>query len=99
VAAATVSSHRPPVGSVRPAFRPPVEVVPNGTGHAPLGFPKMCGVTNEEREGFPTVGSRARMLKRFERDLRRWLETPEGRFAAWHAQQTVEEPQPEPADR
>jgi hypothetical protein len=61
----------------------------------------MWAVTTEEREGFPTVGSRARMLKRFERDLRSWLETPEGRFAAWHAQQVVDEPQPapEPADR
>jgi hypothetical protein len=58
----------------------------------------MGAVTTEEREGFPTVGSRARLLKRFERDLRSWLETPEGRFAAWHAQQTVDEPQPEPAE-
>jgi hypothetical protein len=39
------------------------------------------------------------MLKRFERDLRSWLETPEGRFAAWHAEQTVAEPHPAPADR
>ena len=65
-----------------------------------LGIPKMGAVTSEEeRDGFPTVGSRARMFKRFERDLRRWLETPEGRFAAWHAEQTVAEPQPAPADR
>lgn len=43
-----------------------------------------------ERQDFPDVGSRARRFKRFERDLRAWLETPEGRFAAWRARQAVE---------
>ena len=45
----------------------------------------------EEREEFPTVGFRARRWQRFERDLRAWLETPEGRFAAWVAAQDVGE--------
>ena len=35
------------------------------------------------REEFPTCGFRARRWLRFERDLQAWLETPEGRFAAW----------------
>ena len=39
----------------------------------------------EEREAFPTCGFRARRWLRFERDLHAWLETPEGRFAAWEA--------------
>lgn len=47
-------------------------------------------VQPEERQNFPDVGSRARRFKRFERDLRAWLETPEGRFAAWRARQAVE---------
>jgi hypothetical protein len=50
-----------------------------------------------ERQDFPDVGSRARRFKRFERDLRAWLETPEGRFAAWRARQAVE-PAPAGAD-
>jgi hypothetical protein len=43
----------------------------------------------EEREEFPTAGFRARRWLRFERDLRAWLETPEGRFAAWAAARDV----------
>jgi hypothetical protein len=39
----------------------------------------------EELEEFPTCGFRARRWLRFERDLQAWLETPEGRFAAWEA--------------
>ena len=43
----------------------------------------------EEREEFPTAGFRARRWLRFERDLQAWLDTPEGRFAAWDATQAV----------
>jgi len=39
----------------------------------------------EEQEEFPTCGFRARRWLRFERDLSAWLDTPEGRFAAWEA--------------
>ncbi len=35
---------------------------------------------------FPEYGARARQWRRFERDLREWLETPDGRFATWRAQ-------------
>jgi hypothetical protein len=48
----------------------------------------------EERVDFPTVGSRARQLKRFERDLAAWLETAEGRFAVWTAREAVAGVQP-----
>lgn len=34
---------------------------------------------------FPLYGARARVWGRFDRDLRAWLDTPEGRFAAWRA--------------
>ena len=51
----------------------------------------MVKVPIEEREQFPRVGARARCLKRFERDLEAWLDTPAGRFAAWHARRTVVE--------
>ena len=43
----------------------------------------------EERDTFPAVGARARALKRFERDLHAWLESPGGRFAQWDAQRAV----------
>jgi hypothetical protein len=43
----------------------------------------------QEREEFPAVGARARAFRRFERDLHAWLATPDGRFAAWSAQQAV----------
>ena len=49
---------------------------------------------------FPRYGARARTWSRFERDLREWLATPEGRFAAWRATQgeraTAPSPGPEP---
>ena len=45
----------------------------------------MQQVRTDDREGFPQYGARARLWRRFERDLREWLETPEGRFAAWRA--------------
>lgn len=45
----------------------------------------MDDVRTAETEHFPTVGARARAWARFERDLRAWLETPEGRFATWCA--------------
>jgi hypothetical protein len=50
----------------------------------------MWVVPIDERDQFPTVGSRARRFKRFERDLRAWLKTPEGRFAAWEARRQIE---------
>ena len=46
----------------------------------------------EERHDFPLVGARARCLNRFERDFERWLQTPEGRFAKWHAERVVATP-------
>lgn len=47
-------------------------------------------VPEEERAEFPRTGVRARRWYRFERDLRTWLATPEGRFAAWDACRRVE---------
>lgn len=44
----------------------------------------------EERADFPKTGVRARRWCRFERDLRAWLTTPEGRFAAWTAGRALE---------
>jgi hypothetical protein len=44
----------------------------------------------EEREQFPRAGARARRFKRFERDLRAWLQTPDGQFAAWRARRQLE---------
>lgn len=49
----------------------------------------MDHVPTEERVDFPTAGSRARLLKRFERDLEAWLETAEGRFAQFTARAAV----------
>ena len=49
----------------------------------------MNGVPTEERVDFPTAGSRARRLKRFERDLAAWLDTAEGRFAVFTARAAV----------
>ena len=43
-----------------------------------------------QNEDFPRAGSRARRMHRFERDLRDWLKTPEGRFAAWEARRQIE---------
>jgi len=45
----------------------------------------MHEVRGLDREDFPRYGARARLWSRFERDLREWLDTPEGRFAAWRA--------------
>jgi hypothetical protein len=53
----------------------------------------------EERHDFPLVGARARCLNRFERDLRTWLATPEGRFAAYEAKRVVECATPERTER
>jgi hypothetical protein len=53
----------------------------------------MLAVPTEERADFPTTGSRARLLKRFERDLDAWLRTAEGRFAVFTARAAVEPPQ------
>jgi len=46
-------------------------------------------VPTEERVEFPTTGSRARLLKRFERDLAAWLDTAEGRFAVFTARRPL----------
>jgi hypothetical protein len=45
----------------------------------------------EEQIEFPRVGSRARRWGRFERDLRAWMESPPGRFAAWEARRAIAE--------
>ena len=45
----------------------------------------MQRMRTDDCEEFPLYGARARLWGRFERDLREWLETPEGRFAAWRA--------------
>jgi len=37
-------------------------------------------------DAFPRAGFRARVWRRFERDLRAWLATPEGRFAVYCAE-------------
>ena len=37
----------------------------------------------------PAAGYRARRWNRFERDLRDWLDSPEGRFAEWRAHVAV----------
>lgn len=44
---------------------------------------------SEECADFPRAGVRARRWYRFERDLRDWLATPAGRFAAWDAGRVV----------
>jgi hypothetical protein len=51
-------------------------------------------VPTEERVDFPTVGARARRLKRFERDLAAWLATAEGRFAVFTARAAVAPDEP-----
>src|SRR6201990_2300403 len=43
----------------------------------------------EELEDFSTAGVQARRWLRFERDLRAWLGSPEGRFAQWCACEVV----------
>jgi hypothetical protein len=57
----------------------------------------MHDTTIEHSEEFPSVGFRARRWQRFERDLGEWLQTPEGRFTAWCAQQLVAADHPAPA--
>jgi len=51
----------------------------------------LCGMPVAELADFPTTGFRARMLARFARDLDAWLQTSEGRFAAWSAAREIEE--------
>jgi len=36
---------------------------------------------------FPRHGARARLIARFERDFRAWLDTADGRFAVWLARE------------
>jgi hypothetical protein len=52
----------------------------------------MKEVRTDDREAFPQYGARGRLWGRFERDLREWLETPEGRFAAWRARVATSAP-------
>jgi hypothetical protein len=49
----------------------------------------MKAMLQEKETIFPAFGSRARVLKRFERDLADWLATAEGRFAEWDARRAV----------
>ena len=49
----------------------------------------MRGMLQEKEQVFPVFGSRARVIKRFERDLAGWLATAEGRFAEWEARRAV----------
>jgi hypothetical protein len=58
----------------------------------------MDRVPAEELVAFPTVGSRARVLKRFERDLAAWLDTAEGQFAVYTARAVVAADE-QPAER
>lgn len=37
------------------------------------------------QDRIPAAGFRARRWNRFERDLQAWMDSPEGRFAAWRA--------------
>jgi hypothetical protein len=48
--------------------------------------------TEERAADFPATGSRARLLKRFERDFEAWLQTAEGRFAQFTARAEIERP-------
>lgn len=51
------------------------------------------------QDRIPTAGYRARRWNRFERDLHAWMESPEGRFAAWRAQDAIRsDEQHEPQD-
>lgn len=55
--------------------------------------PTVAQQPNEaELAEFPLVGARARRWGRFERDLGRWLASPEGRFAAWQASRALAAP-------
>ena len=47
------------------------------------------------QDRIPAAGYRARRWNRFERDLRSWLESPEGRFATWRAHVAVTGDAPE----
>jgi hypothetical protein len=53
----------------------------------------------DERADFPELGARARVFKRFERDLAEWLATAEGRFAAWDARAAIEAGETAAAER
>ncbi|MGX6448324.1 hypothetical protein ACVU7I_09700 [Patulibacter sp. S7RM1-6] len=46
------------------------------------------------QDRIPAAGYRARRWNRFERDLRSWLDTPEGRFATWRAQTAIDHDEP-----
>ena len=47
----------------------------------------MAGEYQRPEGEFPCHGARARIFARFEREFEEWLETPEGRFAVWHARE------------
>ena len=74
---------------VRARTRVALRCNPYRGGRDKLGRPNASRAPIEEREEFPTGGFRARRWLRFERDLQAWLDTPEGRFAAWDATQAV----------
>ena len=59
----------------------------------------MHEVRTGDHEEFPRYGARARLWGRFERDLRDWLQTPEGRFAAWRAREAASRAAGAEADR
>lgn len=41
------------------------------------------------QDRIPVAGYRARRWNRFERELREWMVSPEGRFAEWRAHEAV----------
>jgi hypothetical protein len=45
--------------------------------------------TLEHAVDLPRVGVQARRLARFERDFARWLQSADGRGAAWRARRTL----------
>ncbi|WP_026911034.1 hypothetical protein [Patulibacter minatonensis] len=49
----------------------------------------MQGYHATPQDRIPEAGFRARRWGRFERDLHAWMESPEGRFAAWRAHASV----------
>jgi hypothetical protein len=56
-------------------------------GSAPSPLPDSFPAAEEA--DFPATGSRARRFARFERDLAAWMQTSDGRFACWAAEQAA----------
>lgn len=67
----------------------------------------MHQMRNGDTGEFPRFGARARTWHRFECELTRWLESPDGRFAQWRARRAISDgdhisvpsADPGPADR